>query len=455
MFSLPQALPPPPGDYQAATSYNSDTATQGFPTLQTVTAPENFRQRGDWGFKRNFPMRSTARTSTPYLRIKQVDALEQVTDFGSAADHTLTLEKWQEMNIPISLPHAINDSQVPFVSKMDMKPQSVFENKYDFTAIDEEKILQSGQMRWKYKGPWLAKLTEGEFQKYIKKIVRPRRPEFLQFLREQLAPQLTKKAKLGAVQRGGDEAASEVLDVQASDITEDQIIDYLRDLRIDRQALMDLIGKFLDIPPIEPPAPLDWMGNLTPTQAKTTGPKNPYAVYGPPVTHPSAGLSYLRTGAFLENHPVYGPQMGHQALKARVVGQKNESESKGPRVGVGGFIVNSNIAKTQYRGTNYERVDPNTRGGSKIWVQIASAQVNSQGRVLLNVDEADGEARLIQEEMQGEKRLFHADAEGPVRRDQLLKAPRPTTKLDRHGSMRNKYSSVPRSSSQAYGLQSS
>lgn len=437
MFSLPQALPPPPGDYQAATSYNSETATQVFPTLQTVTAPENFRQRGDWGFKRNFPLRSTASTSTPYLRVKQVDSLEHVTDFSSAADHTLTLEKWQEMNIPLSLPHSIPDAQTSTITKMEMKLQSVFEDKYDFTAIDEEKINNSDEMRWKYKGPWLAKMTEGEFQKYIKRLVRPRRSGFRQFLREKLAVTLTQTAKLAAVKRGGDEAAQEVQEVQLSDITDEQITDFLRELRNDRYALFDLIGKFLDIPPIEPAGTLDWLGGLAPKQSKTTGPKNPYAVYGPPITHPSAGLSYLRTGAFMENHPIYGPMKTHAAIKARVVGQRNESDNKGPKVGLGGFISNSNMANSQYRGTKQEKLDLTVKGGSKTWVHVSSGQINSQGRVLLNVEEANMESKLIQEEMQGEKQVFHAKVEDDGRKNPLLKGPRSVSKLDRRSPYRN------------------
>lgn len=449
MFSLPTAIPPPPGDYQAATSYNSETATQGFPTLQTVTTPEDFRQRGDWGFKRNFPMRSTARTSTPYLRIKHVDSIEHVTDFASAADHTLTLEKWQEMNIPISLPHTAASSHMPSI-KMDMRPQSVFEDKFDFTAIDEEKINKSGHMRWKYEGPWLAKLTEGEFQKYIKKLVRPRRSEFRQYLRENLAPRLTQKAKLAAQERGGNEAAQQVQELQPSDITDEQLTDFLRELRNDRPMLFDLIGKFLDLAPIEPPEALDWLGSLAPQQSKTTGPKNPYAVHGPPITHPSAGLSYLRTGAFLENHPIYGPLKEHRSIKARVMNQRMEVDSRGPKVGVGGIIANSSLAQSQYRNTRQEKFDPTIKGGAKLWVNISSAQVNSQGRVILTVEEADVEAKLVQQEMQGETRVFHAKAEDDGRHDLLLKSPRSTFKLDRRNP--NPYRTVPMGTRQTYGM---
>lgn len=442
MFSLPQAIPPPPGDYQAATSYNSDTATAAYPTLQTVTAPENFRQRGDWGFKRNFPLRSTAKTSTPYLRIKQVDSIEHVTDFASAADHTLSLEKWQEMNIAISLPHFIPDSATSSIVAMDMRPESVFEDKYDFTAVDSEKKSKAGQMRWKYQGPWLANLTEGDFQKYIKKSVRPRKTEFRLFLREKLAARLTGDAKDRASAEGGDEAAEAVREVQPDDITENQLTDFLRELRQDRTSLYDTVGEFLDLAPIEPPHPTDQIGNLAPRQSRTLDRENPYALHGPPITHPSAGLSYLRTSAYLDNHPAYGPLKYHAPIKGRVFVSSNDANSfgKSGTLGLGGFIVGSKTVSSEFSSTATRTYEPSVEGGQKVWAHIFSAQVNSQGRVLLHAEEVQdkttAESKLVQEEMRGEKQVFHKTPEDSTQ-DYMtpMVAPRPAYKLDR----RNRY----------------
>lgn len=435
MFSLPQAIPPPPGDYQAATSYNSDTATQAYPTLQTVTAPENFRQRGDWGFKRNFPMRSTAKTSTPYLRVKQVDSIEHVTDFASAADHTLTLEKWQEMNVAISLPHSIPEGAPYSVSAMGMRPESVFENKYDFTAIDNEKIEGSNKMRWKYKGPWLAKLPEGEFQKYIKKVVRPRRTEFRQFLRQELAPRLTMEARLNASERGGGEEAAKVQELRPKQITEFQLDAFLRELRSDRHLLFKLVGKFLDLAPIEEPV-TDMLGDLMPGQSRELDRKNPYALYGPPITHPSAGLSYLRTMSFLDNHPAYGPLKYHPPVKGRVLASSSDLYKPGS-LGVGGFVVGPKPVSNEFR-QQARNSDPNVEGGQKLWAHINSAQVNSQGRVMLHAEEVQdkttGESRLVQQEMLGEKRVFHNTAEDAAEDFRLpWRDPRPATRLNRRG----------------------
>ncbi|KAL1882825.1 hypothetical protein Daus18300_000463 [Diaporthe australafricana] len=438
MFSLPQAIPPPPGDYQAATSYNSETATQAYPTLQTVTAPENFRQRGDWGFKRNFPMRSTAKTSTPYLRVKQVDSIEHVTDFASAADHALTLEKWQEMNVAISLPHSMPMGLPTSISSMGIKPESVFENKYDFTAIDKEKIEGSGQMRWKYEGPWLAKLTEGEFQKYIKKVVRPRRTEFRQFLRQELAPRLTQDAKISASEKGGDEEAAKVQELRPEQVTEAQLTAYLRELRSDRHMLFKLVGKFLDLAPIEDPEDSDMLGDLKPGQSRMLERRNPYAEYGPPITHPSAGLSYLRTTSFLDNHPAYGPLKYHPPVKGRVLGSSGDLYNKPGSLGVGGFVVGTKPVSKEFFRQQSRNSDPNVEGGQKAWAHIFSAQVSSHGRVMLHAEEVEdrtnGESRLVQQEMLGEKQVFHKAAEDSAEDFRLpLRGPRSANRLNRRG----------------------
>lgn len=431
MFSLPSALPPPPGDYHAATSYNSDTSTAAFPTLQTVTAPETFRQRGDWGFKRNFPLRSTAKTSTPYLRVKQVDSLEHVTDYASAADHTLSLEKWQEMNIAISLPHNTNMSGEGSSNRIDDALESVFEDKYDFTVIDDaQKLETAGQKRWKFKGPWLANLSEGEFQTYVKKQVRGRRAEFREFLRVKLAPRLSAAARLQAMDQGLDE---EVPDMRPEDVKDEQILDFLRSSRNHRNDLYDYVGQFLDLAPLDPRGAQDvrdHMGRLAVNQAKEIDAPNPYAILGPPVTHPSAGLSYLRSNSYLENHPVYGPQRKHKAVKARVMNTKTGIT----RLGVGGFVSPSPTAHSAFGNVN-DNYSFKEHGGSKVWVNVVSAQVSSKGRPLVNVEAAE-ESRLVQEEMQGEKQLFHQEVDDPVEQAMEVRGPKTSRAFRKNRSWR-------------------
>ncbi|PSS00711.1 mitochondrial ribosomal protein MRP51 [Coniella lustricola] len=436
MFSLPTAIPAPPGDFQAATNYNSDTATAAFPTLQSVTVPENFRQRGDWGFKRNFPLRSTANTGAPYLRVKEVDSLEQVTDFDSASDHTVTLQKWQEMNVAISLPHEFNQfASGPPVGRL----ESVFEEKYDFTAIDDaEKIGKAGDKRWKFKGPWLANLTQGEFQTYVKREVRGRRAEFREFLRKELAPKLTLQATQRAMDEGLDQA---VPDVRPEDITEEQLLDEMRVLRENRQKLYDHVEKFLDLAPLEPSLDHDRL-SYAPGVVTRLDKQSPYAKSGPPVTHPSAGLSYLRTDAFLENHPVYGPQAKKKPVKGRLM---INSARQRPTTGVGGFISTSPVKA--FQGAQQERTDFKAPGGTKAWVNIVSAQISSNGRPVLNVESADGSARMVQEEMEGNLQVYHQKVENIVEKAMELRGPKSSSKIRGNYAFKN-------STSASYGINS-
>ncbi|KAJ4423693.1 hypothetical protein N0V82_001579 [Gnomoniopsis sp. IMI 355080] len=410
LFSLPAAIPAPPGDFKSASAYQVETATQPFPTLQTVTTPEKFRQRGDWGFKRNFPLRATATSSTPYLRVKQVDSIEHVTDFSSAADHSLTLEKWQELNMAISLPHAKHERTDARSGREHEELKSVFEDKYDFTAIDEEKIRQAGHRRWKYKGPWLANLSEGEFQAFLKKQVRGRRAEFREFLRVQMAADQNAEARQRAMDQGKNE---EFTGVRPEDISDKDILEFLRKSRNHRLDLFNYVSKFLDLAPCEPEEEkltLDYLGDLAPGETRTFDAQNPYAKSGPPITHPSAGLSYLRSNSYLENHPVYGPQQKHRPAQGRILTVKTDKDAV---VGVAGFVSPSPVARSDFSQT--EQHDHNTPGGPKMWVNVISAQVNSHGRAIVHLEPATGnanaEARLIQEEMQGETQLYKARSE--------------------------------------------
>ena len=104
LFSLPNPLPRPPVSetYGAGISKASDTATLPYPTHQAIATTKSSLARGDWGLKRPIPSRShIVQTSDPVLRITQLDTIEHVTDFDSAADHVRTRQKWEEMGMPM------------------------------------------------------------------------------------------------------------------------------------------------------------------------------------------------------------------------------------------------------------------------------------------------------------------------------------------------------------------
>lgn len=326
--------------------------------------------------------------------------MEQVTDFESASGHTLTLEKMQEMNIAISLPHATSGLNE---TTQDTHLQSVFEDDFDFTALDAKTIALAGQRRWKYKGPWLASLTHGEFQNFLKKQVQGRREEFRQVVREHLAQKQTLEARRQEIAAGTSEEAQKPA-VRPEEVTDEQITEFSRVARKHPDELYALISKFLDLAPIDHEG-MDHLGPMAPDQSKKLDPLDPYARYGPPITHPSAGLSYLRTASFLENHPVYGPQRLQAPIQARVLGISDRVQA---RAAVGGFVAYNSVNLGKLVGVEY--LSP---GGTKMWANVASAQVDSTGRAILQVRQVQGKDSLVQEEMQGMRRVFREEVEKP------------------------------------------
>ncbi|RDW80625.1 hypothetical protein BP5796_05323 [Coleophoma crateriformis] len=415
VFAIPQALPRPASDLSSSAAIGSDTQTLPHPIHATITTPQSSLKRGDWGFKRPLPLRSTTRTSTPFIRVEAIDTIEHVTDYGSAADHTINLQKWHEMGVPISTP-TTKKSTSYLQSSAAQNPKSVFEEELDQIAPIEggaAKHTDQG-VRWKFAGPWIAGQTEGEFNQYLQKTVRKRKPEFQKFLRAACAESISKQAQRKAREQG--EESGPV--TKAEDITEEQLQKYIISLRADRTELNSQIRKFLDMPP-PPTADMnkefflsdDWLsgmsnGGKSDLVVEKTDNASPYANSGPPKTHPSAGLSYLRTAAHTFNHPMYGPQASHTPVQARVVMPKGASTgSFAPALGVGGFVTDlpsgsdSFDVKGQRRGRKESplvkglfNIEPEKVGGSKAYVKPTTASVNSKGQVVLTVDAADPEA---------------------------------------------------------------
>ncbi|KAI1095937.1 mitochondrial ribosomal protein MRP51 [Rostrohypoxylon terebratum] len=413
MFSLPPPIPPP-ADHSLAFKHNSSTATINFPTHQTVTTTSSSRLTGDWGFKRPFPLKTTTKTTYPLIRVKKVDSIEQITDFDSSSDHTLTLRKFQELSLPLSVP--------TFSSTQLLK--SVFEEDSDVTALDEVQKKELVKKRWKFTGPWLAGMTDGDFRRFLERTVRGRRIEFRAFLRKTLAEELTARQTRDAL-----EAAEEIpAKIVADDISEEQLNEYLRVLRKERMTLYNLVSQFLDLAPVDIDVALRLLGKFMPGSAKDLESSSPYGINGPPPTHPSAGISYLRTRNFLENHPLYGPQKHHTPIKARVLKPVNQgTQNYRPILGVAGFVANTASSEvynsTNPKGTfkshqqrNQFLLDLEKRGGTKIYVNPTSATTDPEGRIIITVDEPDHQAEVVQKEFVGEL------AEGESVLEHLMKA---------------------------------
>jgi hypothetical protein len=370
--------------------------------------------------KRPLPLRSTTKTSTPLLRVESVDTIEHITEYGSAADHSLTLQKWQEMNMPLSTPVVKNQSG-GYTLSVRKDRRGVFEE--DFDALSDGASSSSkDETRWKFQGPWLAGLTDGEFNEFIRNTIRSRKSEFQAFLRETKALEDTKAAQLKATEEGRDSPQP----IKAGDITAEQLRMYMKELRQDRGALFRLIRLFLDLPPTPSPKGLlrhtidDMFPKGPDTESKPNKiyseeflPKSnsPYAETGPPKTHPSAGLSYLRTNQYIYNHPIYGPQEHPPPIEGRIVVPKNTSVgSFAPKLGIAGIVTDSPLTES-FNTSDSSRhrygkirtrahpgllnVEPDKYGGSKVYLRPKIASIDSSGRIDLKVDAGEGPALAI------------------------------------------------------------
>lgn len=367
--------------------------------------------KGDWGLKRSLPLRSTTKTSTPVIRIERMDTFEHITEFGSAADHTLSLAKWLEMGISLSTPK-LKDSESTQMSHGGSQ-RSVFEDDIDTTAHE---ISDSAEIdaRWKFSGPWLAGQSRGEFNEYVQKEVRKKKTDFLKFLRGACSAALSQEYLEQRTSSGGIEERDPPPSTE--EVTDEQLRKYVKSLRQNRMELYKQIRIFLDLPPAlskasEVPSFVDALTNFdTTNESVPVVSKSPYRDSGPPKTHPSAGLSYGRTTSTLYNHPVFGPQQSKPPVEARIVLPKNAGAGADVALGVGGFIANTPVGDEAFRATGSTRgsskrgaqtqpivsgllnIEIEKVGGSKVYVEPRFATVDPQGRVILRVGAALSEA---------------------------------------------------------------
>ncbi|KAL8807836.1 MAG: hypothetical protein Q9182_000485 [Xanthomendoza sp. 2 TL-2023] len=252
-------------------------------------------------------------------------------------------------------------------------PTSVFEATYDNTEKNED---GSDTKRWKFKGPWLAGKTEGEFGQFLEKDVKQRKLEFRNFVRQGLMNEKTLDRRKQA-QETGDAVEGEV------EITEQDVDLHLKQLRRDEVRLYMLIEDFLDLPI-----------SVDPKQAEGTFVATMDSYKGPPKTHLSAGLSYLRTASHMINHPVLGPMEEEPPVQARILRpQVTNAVVKhfSAILGIGGVVAEDVTMRTAFRTTDkagnqpgIQRFDAETEGGAKLWVLPDRASVDPRGRLKLH-----------------------------------------------------------------------
>ena len=449
LFSLPTPLPRPNvGEtYGAGISKASDTATLPYPTHQAIATTKSSLARGDWGLKRNLPARSyLVQTSDPVLRINQLDTIEHVTDFDSAADHVRTRQKWEQLHVPMMKGNA----QMREYDLSGTPPQGAFELRDDTTSYDTDlgrdeamlflEALKTSRAanaarrksspafapltpppvdaqvhnarRWKHDGPWLPGQSADEFAQYVSREIARRRTEFNAYLVEFVKNEIYTTRQLAA-SRSGDlppvdateaEAWSRARERAWADISDDDVAAGIRALRRDTannplgsKLVTKLITPFLRLPTIR----FKYKAYAEDASSRDFDQYSFDQETAPLSTHPSAGLGYLRTKSYLATHPILGPQAATSPVPARVIQPRTTSTNKESyaRLGVAGFVANDQFRTTDTsafgRGgrtaaRDVETLDIETPGGKKLLVSPQFGSVSNNGRIQIKLARATG-----------------------------------------------------------------
>ncbi|KAK5721578.1 hypothetical protein LTR15_006167 [Elasticomyces elasticus] len=433
LFSLPRPLPAPAletitsqGGYRS-----SETATLPYPTHQAIATPSSSHYRGDWGLKRALPKKGT---KSGTIRVRAQDNTEHITDFGSAADHTQTRAKWLEMGVPVWYKRAKSkpsDNQTP-------PPVSVFDN------VTSSGAAKAGP-RWKYDGPWLAGMQDGDFEQFVGELMSKRDPdgkrdvkgrskvdEFREFLKDRLVEEDLIPARREAQESGDVLSPARInelrQELRPSDADLDRRFKDLRHKHASQGLTSDLtayITGFLDLPGVHAgEANSSGIQGIQTEMMRTVldGIADDSASAAPLSTHPAAGLSYLRTNAIMENHPVHGPQAQRSPVLARVLRPRASVQGSDfqAKLGVAGIVANDPSTATftpqnssaargagpmEVGGYNpdqmTQQLEVDLEGGNKLWVQPQYAWIDESGRIRLEVNRGDKEAVAVK--MDGEE----------------------------------------------------
>ncbi|KIX02449.1 uncharacterized protein Z518_08390 [Rhinocladiella mackenziei CBS 650.93] len=386
LFAVPSPLSLPATEPSSEPIAHSDTATTPYPIRAAFETPTSSLHRGDWGLKRSLPVATTTKSGTPVIRIQGgIDTPEHIADFESAADHVLTLRKYQELNLRVTLPaprewrsnvrtsafhpevdHSadtalpkLNKSNAPSswlqMGSAERAAQMPKHLKDTLEEIAKVKAAEAGseatpasqppptrppssipaqtRRRWRYSGPYLAGMNGMEFDAFLNKITREKKAAFRAYVKEHMRMQRFDQKRAEALDQGRGNTAVH----DTAEITDEDVTRYLRYLRSEPGKFGPLIVEFFDLadgPKPTPETTEPW------SYGRDTISADPYKESGPPRTHPSAGLSYLKSDMFSPNDITVGPSATRHPVPARLLKSNPITHGKNmPYIGVAGFVV--------------------------------------------------------------------------------------------------------------------
>lgn len=366
--------------------------------------------------------------------VRGIDTPEGVADYESAADHALTLKKFQELNQALQHEYHRTAQEHHRNVSSNTEQRSVFRSTYDNTtnlsgsapanappsgiwpevrpediknalpqkllnkqrAIEENKraereaagidtSIESGEQqiikanearqkrvyRWKYAGPSLNQMTGMEFDDYLHKLGDKERNLLDDRIKKEIKRERLVKAR---------EEGTMTQELQDRAVTDEEVKNYRRHLRQDPEKFGPIIADLLDMPE----GIQNFESGVRPwTYGRTTLATGAWRKTGPPRTHPSAGLSYLQDNRLADNDPMYGPQRLPKAVLARVVKKRHAALGINATrvqadVGVAGFIA-SEVDNNKSATDHYNRTGDLHPAGQKFAVEVVPSHVKPDG----------------------------------------------------------------------------
>lgn len=431
LFALPPAIALPTTPPSSDQVSSSDTATTVYPRYAAIETTYTSAAQGDWGFKRPLPLKATRTTNNPVVRlVRGIDTPEHVADFESAADHALTLRKFQELNIPIQL--QAREYTGGYRSEITSTHRSVFAPTHDnistsstilseaggktgvwpevkeeevFSQLpdrlkqianhveEERKAAEAGQpdpagarslekaatarahrqrLRWRFSGPSLIQLSGMEFDQYLHSLGQKEKDILASSIKRHLLRQKMETAREEG--KMGEQTTEQ-------SVTKQEVAEYIRRLRNNPTRFGPILAEMLDLP--EGPSKASRGNRDVWEYGRIALATDAWTMRGPPRTHPSAGLSYLKSAAFAHNHPSQGPQKYYAPVVARAVKTRNRPVGGNDvNYGVAGFIV-PNPGGDSMKSSDSYVPQP---GGLKIPLRPTDAYVSESGSLHLRTN---------------------------------------------------------------------
>jgi hypothetical protein len=288
------------------------------------------------------------------------------------------------------------------------------------SSDDTQSTGSLGAKRWKYGGPSLPAMKEGDFDLYVTKAIRSRKEEFRKFMIERLVDKRVRDERIRSKDRFARQLSAHRIQQIRQEVEQNYEVEEKR-LREEHarkhlgSELTAAIYEFLDLPDVLTKTSNTKTQNLADSLMSNLSSGNE----NPATTHPAAGLSHLRSNAVLDNHPLWGPQAERTPVLARVVRPRVTigGQDSAAYIGVGGIVTRE---KSITAGSSWPRdrfarreeglpveeqwldanrmtqeIDPDLPNGNKIWVQPEAARIDAKGNIMLNTSRSSKEAIAV------------------------------------------------------------